>query len=146
MLIKQLNRSDPDKIFIGIENKEGATLNRGELVEWDTTNTLGVSCEEVDSNRATLVAGVVEDTTIASNAFGLVQIWGFHDAVLTADTLTIGVPCMATTASSVGKATDFTATTTVLNVTTAGEIMSIIGVPLTDNGVSTSAGVMLKCM
>lgn len=146
MLIKQLNRSDPDKVFIAIENQEGAALNRGELVEWDTTNTLGVSVEEVDTNRAALVAGVVEDTTISDGEFGLIQIWGFHDAVLTADTLTVGTPCMATTDSSVGKATDFTASTTDVSVTTAGELHSIIGVALTDNGVSTSAGVMLRLM
>lgn len=142
MLIKQLNRSDPDKVFIAVENQEGAALNRGEVVEWDTTNTLGVSVEELDANESPLVAGIVEDTTIADQAYGLVQVWGYHDAVLTSTTVTVGAAVSATVESSVGKVDDFASA---LTTSTNAASLAVVGVALTAND-TNSAGVFLRLM
>ncbi len=142
MLIKNANeRGVAEQISISVENQEGAALNRGEVVEWDTTNTIGVSVEELDSSTAQHVAGVVEDTTIADGEYGLIQIYGLHDAVLTATTVTAGQAVSGTVESSVGKVTDHSASTDLAanaNLGIMGAALSVVD--------TNSAQVFLRCM
>lgn len=137
----KLKKDDPAKMFIDVENKEGATLNRGEIVEWDLTNTVGFSVEEVDSATPAHVAGVVEDTTIADGAVGRIQISGLHDAVLTSTTVTAGLAVAADTESGVGKAVDHSASTDL----EAYQAAAIIGVALVVND-TNSAKIYLRLM
>lgn len=142
MKMNQLQKKgEPFNVYIPVENKEGATLNRGEVVEWDTTNTIGFSVEEVDSAGPQHVAGVVEDTTIESDAVGMIQIHGLHDAVLTSTTLTPGLAASADTESGVGKLVDHSAATDVA----ANAAGAIVGACLEVND-TNSAKVMLRLM
>lgn len=141
MMFNKIRYKDPLKVVITVENKEGATLNRGEVVEWDTTNTIGLSVEELDSNTAQHVAGVVEDTTIADGKRGLIQIHGLHDAVLTSTTVTPGLAVSGTVESSVGKVVDHSASTDLA----ANDAAGIIGVALEVND-TESAKVYIRLM
>ena len=145
MLIQHLNRTDPEKVFISVYNNEGAALNRGEVVEWDddaTGDNLGVYVEELDANESALACGVVESTTIASAAVGLVQVYGYHDAVLTSTTVTAGAVVSATVESSVGKVDDFASA---LTTSTNAAAMAIVGVALNVTD-TNSAGVVIRMM
>ena len=87
MQIQQLNRDDPDKIFITVENAEGSALEPNLVCEWTGTTTdadQGRKVELVDSALNTLtglgaatgkVAGVVTET-IATGDIGRLQVWG----------------------------------------------------------------------
>jgi len=146
MFIQQLNRSDPEKIHIIIENKEGAVLNVGEVVEWDLTNTLGLSVEELDANLSPLRAGVVSEFgAIADDGFGFIQIYGVHGAVLTSTTVTAGLVVAGTVETNVGKAINFASSTTSVSGTAANELGSKLGVALAVTD-TNSATIMLACM
>lgn len=142
MIIKHLGRAaDTEAIYVTVQNNEGATLNRGEVVEWDLDANIGFGVEEVDAATPQHVAGVVEDTTIASTKPGLIQVYGLHDAVLTNTTLTAGAAASADTESGVGKAVDHSASTDAAANTALGIIGATLEVVDTN-----SAKIFLRCM
>jgi hypothetical protein len=101
MLFSRIVRSDGEKIFMVFKNSYStAAITVGQAVMVDyvtdkdgvgvTKNTAG------DAKHAGLVAaGIVADASIAANAYGLVQVYGYHSAVR-ARTLTGGTPAVAT--------------------------------------------------
>lgn len=132
---------EPFNVYIRVKNNEGADLNRGEVVEWETGADAGFAVEEVDSATPQHVAGVVEDTTIADGEYGFIQIHGLHDAVLTSTTVTVGLAVSADTESSVGKAVDHSASTDLAANANAG----IFGVALVVND-TNSAKIFIRLM
>ena len=145
MIIKRiLGPTDREAVYISIENSEGATLNRGEVVEWDTDatgNLIGKAVEEIDSSNPQHTAGVVEDVTIVDAAYGLIQVYGLHDAVLTITTATVGLAVSGTVESSVGKVGDHSASTDLAANDNHAMIGSAIAVVDTN-----SAQIFLRCM
>lgn len=84
MRIQQINYKNAEKVFITIENNEGAVLEPGKVVEFSVTTTdadQGRLVELVDAavnlttGIAGKVAGVVE-TTIATSGVGSIQVYG----------------------------------------------------------------------
>ena len=142
IIIKRLGQhDDTPAIYVSIKNAEGATLNRGEVVEWDTDDEIGYGVEEVDSLNPEHIAGVVEDATIADNAPGLIQVYGLHDAVLTVTTVTAGLAVIGDTEGGVGKALVASASTDAAGSTAAGIFGAVLEVNNTD-----SAKVFIRCM
>lgn len=93
MLYKQINRSDPEKVFITVKNSwSTAALSAGEAVAWDyTTDCDGVSvtlspAAQAQDNGSFAFAGIVADETINVDQFGLIQVWGYNSAVYVANT------------------------------------------------------------
>jgi len=82
MLAKRINRSDPEKIFIVVKNSYStASLTNGQSVGWDLTAADGVSVTKITTAYlAVTFAGIVAET-IAYNAYGLLQVYGYHSAV-----------------------------------------------------------------
>lgn len=86
MEFQRINRSDPEKIFIVVKNSYStASLTNGQVVIWDWTTdcdgvgvTLATATENVSAGQD--VAGVAVET-IASGAYGLLQVYGYHSAV-----------------------------------------------------------------
>ena len=86
MFFQRINRSDPEKIFIVVKNSYStASLTNGQVVIWDWTTdvdgvgvTLATATENVSAGQD--VAGVAIET-IASGAYGLLQVYGYHNAV-----------------------------------------------------------------
>jgi hypothetical protein len=95
MLFRRINRSNPEKIFIVVMNSYStASLTNGQAVMWDaTTDADGVSVTKPAAVTGVSIAGVAAET-IAHNAYGLVQCWGYHSAVIVR-TLTGGAPAGA---------------------------------------------------
>ena len=84
MQITQVHRTEQEKVFISVENNEGAVLQPGKVVEFSQTTTdadQGRLVELVDAvvnlttGIAGKIAGVVE-TTIATGEVGRVQVYG----------------------------------------------------------------------
>lgn len=85
MLVKCINRSDPEKVFITVKNSYStAAVTAGQAVSWDyTTDVDGVGVTlspagSAQNNGGFACAGVVADASIASGDYGLVQCWGYN--------------------------------------------------------------------
>ena len=87
MLFKRINRADPEKVFIIVKNSYStASLTNGQAVIWDwTTDVDGVgvtlATATVNVSAGQDVAGIAAET-IASGDYGLLQVYGYHSAVL----------------------------------------------------------------
>jgi hypothetical protein len=83
MLLQRVNRKEPEKIFIEIQNVEGATATTGMPVAY----ALGASMDGVQATIANAAGdypqfmGVVV-ADIANNDYGLVQIAGYCNSIL----------------------------------------------------------------
>lgn len=100
MIFQSLNRDDPERIFIVVYNSTASALTNGQAVRWDYTSDVnGVGVEKPQGrstdNRGNAFAGIVAET-IAASAYGLIQIYGYHSAVIvqndTGNTISLGTP------------------------------------------------------
>ncbi|MGW8179693.1 MAG: hypothetical protein ACWGQW_13175 [bacterium] len=86
MLFQRVNRSDPEKVFVIGYNSSADSWSNGYCVRWDySTDKDGVGMEKpaaagVNGIGYMAIAGVAAET-IASGAYGLVQVWGYHSAI-----------------------------------------------------------------
>ena len=85
MLFQRVNRTDPEKIFIVVKNSYStATLTNGQAVRWDyTTDKDGVGVTKPTANAVShgvSIAGIVAES-IGIDAYGLIQVYGYHSAV-----------------------------------------------------------------
>ena len=99
MLFQRVNRSDPEKVFVSVFNSYStAAITNGQGVNWDFITDIDGVGVTIPLARATnggiAAAGVVASASIASGAYGLVQVYGFHSAVRTR-TVTGGTPAIA---------------------------------------------------
>lgn len=96
MLFRRISRVDPDQCFIVVQNNEGALLPTNATCQWEIASASldGVKVRGVDTGNLYAAAGIV-DATIADQAYGLIQVYGYRStsAVLTTNTsITTGVP------------------------------------------------------
>ena len=80
MMFQRLNESDPERIFVSVKNSYStATLTAGQWAAYDlVTDQDGVGVTKPVGASRSFVAGVCIES-IAHNAFGKVQVWGFRD-------------------------------------------------------------------
>ncbi len=83
MLFQRINRSDPEKVFIVVLNGYAtASLTSGQPVMWDLADKNGVTVSiSTGAKTPALFAGVAAET-IASAAYGLIQVFGYHPSVV----------------------------------------------------------------
>lgn len=83
MQIQQVNRTDAEKIFLIIKNVEANSITTGmgaALIHTGVASIDGVQAVKVTAALAKGFVGyAVQD--IASNAYGLVQCWGYCNSV-----------------------------------------------------------------
>ena len=81
MLFQRVSRSNPEKIFVVAKNSYGtASLTNGQWVRWDhDTDCDGVGVTVATEDTGLSVAGVAAET-IASDDYGLIQVYGYHSA------------------------------------------------------------------
>ena len=148
MLFKRISRSDPEKVFIVVKNTAGATIENGYVVEWDfTTEKDGVSVIKPTTMAVSLgnaVAGVGVET-IVDDAYGLIQVYGYHSAVharacTTADVIALGSAIRPPLAGSVWSCEGHDPDGT-LNYKTMGFALSIWS-----SWTSTTISAFLKCL
>ncbi len=88
MEFQRINRSNPEKVFIVAKNSySSASLTNGQAVIWDyatDADGVGVTKPTDGTGRGghygVAFAGIVAQT-IASAAYGLLQVYGYHSAV-----------------------------------------------------------------
>jgi len=83
MLFQQLNRTDSDRVFINVNNVEGATITTGLPVAY----ALGSSMDGVNAVIANAAADYpgfigIANKNIANNDYGLIQVGGFVNSIL----------------------------------------------------------------
>lgn len=88
MLIKQLTRSSAEKVYVIAQNTAGVKLSVGQFIAWNwaATSSLGNAITGLATSTVSLFAGVVAGgavtyADIASNAYGLIQVYGVHGSV-----------------------------------------------------------------
>ena len=81
MIFQRINRSDPEKVFISVKNSYStAAITVGQAVCFDyVADADGVGVTRPATALLGLVAGIVESSSIASDDYGLVQVYG-HNA------------------------------------------------------------------
>ena len=79
MQFKRLNRDQPEQIFMTVQNNEGAALNVDDCVCWETAaaSVDGVKVRQMDTGLLAARVGLMAET-LADQAYGLVQIWGYR--------------------------------------------------------------------
>tara|TARA_R110000824_G_scaffold69254_2_gene178504 strand:- start:149 stop:598 length:450 start_codon:yes stop_codon:yes gene_type:complete len=149
MQFTQVHRVEQEKVFISVQNNQGAALEPTYIVEFSNTTTdadQGRLVELVDTAVAVTtgiqanVAGVVE-TTIATGEVGRVQVYGpcqvKASASLTASTIV---------AANNGGVIDVSPAAVSATGTSAAYQTAVLGWTL-ENGPSTSeATVFIKCL
>lgn len=85
MLFQRINRTDPEKIFVVAYNSYStASLTNGQAAMWDyptDADGVGVTRPTARATSAGFAAAGVVAGTIASGAYGLIQVYGYHSAV-----------------------------------------------------------------
>jgi len=95
---------EKEEAYISVINNNGAVLQRGDVVKWDTAaatgETLGKSVSDAGA-ASLLVAGVVRGlginntADIPDGAVGVVQVSGFCDFITTDGSITDGAALIA---------------------------------------------------
>lgn len=95
MIIQQLNRDDPEKVWVAITNRQGATITTHYPVHKFIGNVNGSSIatnEGALTGRATALASQegsfigLADSDIPDNDVGLVQVYGYHESTIVSKT------------------------------------------------------------
>jgi hypothetical protein len=98
MILQRVNREDPEKIFAIVKNSYStASLSNGQAVIWDFAGDgdgVSVTRPSARATNAGLAAAGIAAQTIAADAYGLVQVYGYHSAVR-ARSATGGSPAIA---------------------------------------------------
>jgi len=95
MLFRRINRDNPEKIFIVVLNSYStADLTNGQPCMWDGADADGVSVTKPAAGTGVAFAGIAAETITKVTGYGLVQVWGYHSAVIVR-TLTGGAPAGA---------------------------------------------------
>lgn len=84
MLFQRISRSDPERVFIVVKNGyTTASLTNGQPVMWDMGDADGVSVSIPSAafKRGHAFAGIASET-IAAGEYGLIQVYGYHSAVI----------------------------------------------------------------
>jgi hypothetical protein len=88
MLFQRVNRTDAEKVFTIVQNVSGGSVVAGNVVEYDSgTSADGIRVITPTTAGLSCFAGVAT-ATIANNAYGLVQIYGYASALVINDVTT----------------------------------------------------------
>jgi hypothetical protein len=82
MLFKRVSRSNPEVVYIVVQNVSGSTITAGYSAAFDVGASVdGVRVSRPGTARLQSFAGVA-DSDIANNAYGLVQVYGYRSSAL----------------------------------------------------------------
>jgi hypothetical protein len=83
MLMKRISREDPERVFIVVKNGYATTVTNGQAVQWDMAAADGVTIDVPGAafNRMAAFAGIITET-IVNGDYGLMQVYGYHSAVI----------------------------------------------------------------
>ena len=83
MIFRRISRADPERVFIVAKNGYASTITNGQPVQWDMSAADGVTVDVCGAafKRMAAFAGIVAES-IANGEYGLVQVYGYHSAVI----------------------------------------------------------------
>ena len=95
-LFRRTSRSDPEKVFIVCKNSYStASLTNGQYVDWDFDSEADGVSVTLPNQRTANVTGMgaagIAAETIALNAYGLIQVYGYHSAVIVDSSTTVDI-------------------------------------------------------
>jgi hypothetical protein len=96
MIFQRINRSNPERVFIVIKNGYAtASLTNGQSVIWDSGDADGVNVTRIGDSKSTQAfAGVIAET-IAAGEYGLMQVYGYHSAVIVDSNTTVDIAALS---------------------------------------------------
>ena len=79
MIFQRLNRTDPERVFVIVQNNEGAQINKDQSVQWELASASidGVKVRDMDTGNLYAFGGIA-DANIATSAYGLIQVYGYR--------------------------------------------------------------------
>lgn len=83
MLLQQLNRNDPEKVWVAVQNASGAIVSAHQMLCWRfeaAASSLGNAAGVPATSNLALFAGVA-DAELAINGYGLAQAYGARDSI-----------------------------------------------------------------
>ena len=92
MLFKRISRTDPERVFIVVKNGYATTVTNGQAVQWDMSAADGVTIDVPGAafKRMAAFAGIICET-IVNGAYGLMQVYGYHSAVIVDSSTTVDI-------------------------------------------------------
>lgn len=82
MLFKRVSRSQPEVIYMVVQNVSGSTITQGYSCVFDISASVdGVRVTQASSFDLQAYAGVA-DSDISNNAYGLIQVYGYRSSAL----------------------------------------------------------------
>lgn len=100
MLFQRMQWNDPERVFIVVDNGEGATMAKDATCQLDLTTAVdGIKARYVDDGQQYAFLGLV-DAAIPTGGRGLVQVYGYRSSsnVVRTDTnLSAGMPLTVVT-------------------------------------------------
>jgi len=84
MLLQQLNRGDPERVFIIVQNRSGVSATQGALAGFDysaTNVSFGNAIATPATSNLALFAGVL-DGDIAADGYVLAQVYGYRASIV----------------------------------------------------------------
>lgn len=142
MYLQRINRDDPEKIFINVQNiYSTAALAAGDIVCFDVSTFDGVRVTQPATANLALPAGAAAEA-IAVNGYGLVQAWGYRADVDVDGTTGLGAgdPLAITNGSF-----DLTLATAVTNAAGQYAPCFVAGVAYT-TGAAADKAVFIRCI
>jgi hypothetical protein len=81
MLFQRLSRSDPERVFVVLQNNEGSTIAKDDACQFELASASidGVKVRQPDTSNEFAFAGLA-DAAIAAGDFGLVQVYGYRSS------------------------------------------------------------------
>lgn len=81
MIFKKTTRTQPETVFMVVQNVSGSTMTAGYSMVLDIGASVdGVRCTQADTVDLGAFIGVA-DRDIANNAYGLAQVYGYRSSV-----------------------------------------------------------------
>ena len=148
MVIKRLNRTDPERIFVAVLCNEANSADDAVALETASASIDGIKVRQPDTGLLYTFVGL-SDASLASGSYGLVQIYGYRSTSRVFQTNTsqdTGVVLVPTAAAAYLQSTA-SSTTSSANVTQQPIYAALLEtIASTVSSVTISAKVFLRAM
>ena len=148
MVIKRLNRTDPERIFVAVLCNEANSADDAVALETASASIDGIKVRQPDTGLLYTFIGL-SDASLASGSYGLVQIYGYRSTSRCFQTNTsqdTGVVLVPTAAAAYLQSTA-SSTTSSANVTQQPIYAALLEtIASTVSSVTISAKVFLRAM
>ena len=140
MVFQRMNRTDPERIFVIMQNNEGSVLVKDGTVQLELASASidGVKVRMPDTGNLFAFVGVA-DAAIAVSDFGLIQVYGYRSSSVVFQTNTSQDTGVALVPVAGQAYLQSVATTLASNTSiTLQPIVAVLGESITDSAASAT--------